>query len=202
MSSYYIPKRKKIRGWKRRIREIDRWGEWLQKPSIDWWEKSGVDYQRCTLYPFYMAEKRHPPLWFYKLIIAKFIQAYHAWDKVYKELGKPYDLLIWVYDPAFIRSEIVCYKVDSEGQRINFAWESELSKPFPFEKFRSKDYDLKSFDWILADEENIHFESELKDADFTGGDLLRDGWVKKAQNSDQVYYAQRIGDFWMGRLKH
>lgn len=202
MKSYYIPKRKKIRGWKRRIKQIDTWGGWIQKPDLVYYDRRGFTYERCTLHPFYMLEKRHPPLWFYKIIIAKFVDTYYKWDVVFKERVNPYDLILWLYDPAYIRSEIVCYKVDEEGKRSRFSWESELSKPFPYKKFESKAYSLEAFDWTLADEENIYFESELEDEDFTAEDLLRDGWVKKVHSSDEVYYAQRMGDLWMGRLKY
>ncbi|MGN6179296.1 MAG: hypothetical protein ACTHNW_08950, partial [Mucilaginibacter sp.] len=103
----YLPKRKKIRGWKRRIVQLDCWGEWINNPHLNYFEISGYTYKRCTLYPFYMLEKRHPPLWFYKLIIAKFVIAYKNWLPELNKTGISYDLMIWLYDPAYIRSEIV-----------------------------------------------------------------------------------------------
>lgn len=195
--SYYLPTRKKIRGWKRRIRQLDSWGKWILKPNLAHYHRGDCTYERCTLYPFYMLEKRHPPLWFYKLMIARFIDAYYSWDSVFKEMGEPYDLLLWLYDPSFIRSEIVCYK----GERRGFAWESTIIRPFSYKKFASIAYDINAFEWILADEENIYFESELEDEGLKAEDLLQEGWVEKEAEEDQVYYTQKTGDIWMGRLK-
>ena len=197
----YLPLRKKIRGWKRRVKQVERWGEWIRNPDLKYYDQSGFTYDRCTLSPFYMLVKRHPPLWFYKLIIEQFIIALYEWDKVFQDRGEPYDLILWLYDPAFIRSEIICYKVDKAGERMRFSWDSDLDKQFPVKKFESKKYNIELLNWELGDDQNIHFESELEDEDFSAQDLLKEGFIKKTQNKNEIYYAQRVGDLWMGRIK-
>jgi len=194
---------KKIRGWKRRIRQIDRWGERIKEPNLEWFKREGTThlYQRCYLSPFYMAERRHPPLWFYKLVIRKFIAAYEVWEQQLKQTGTPSDFMLWLYDPAFIQSEIIAWKVEEPGTLKRFVYESELKKPFPYKKFESKEYNLFDFDWILADDELVHFEDDFEYADFTLGDLLSDGYVKKIQGDNQIYYSKRVGDIWIGRRK-
>jgi len=203
MKEYYTGINKKVRGWKRRIKQIDRWGKEIQEPDVDWFAKPTTRdvYRRCTIAPFYNAKKRHPPIWFYKLIIAKFITAYDKWKLAFDDLGIPYDLQLWLYDPSFIRSEISCWKVSQPNQLLRFTWESDLVKPFPHNILRSEVYDLNDFEWILADDEHIHFESDTEDADFTIDDLLNDGYVKKVQNENEIYYAKRLGDLWIGRRK-
>lgn len=196
----YLPKRKKIRGWKRRIAQLDCWGEWINNPHLNYFEISGYTYKRCTLYPFYMLEKRHPPLWFYKLIIAKFVIAYKNWLPELNKTGIPYDLMIWLYDPAYIRSEIVSYKVDQQGDHVRFAWEAQTQKPFPYQKFAHPLYDLHEFEWTLADDENVTFLSEMDDESEVEW-YLENGYSKKVQNKDEIYYAKRMGNIWMGRLK-
>jgi len=202
MKNYYNNvSRKKIRGWKRRIKQLDEWGELIKEPNIQWFERQGCTYERCYLHPFYVAAKRHPPMWFYKLIIAKFLTAMNSWMKAFNESGKPYDLEFSLYDPSFIRSELSSWGVPQQGEKKRFAWESDLNKPFPYQKFASPLYDLYDYEWILADEENIIFQSDI---DYDGLDVneyLADGYVKKIQRGDEVYYAQRIGDIWIGRRK-
>jgi hypothetical protein len=195
--------KKKIRGWKRRIKQIDKWGIDIQEPDLEWFAKPSTRdvYRRCTISPFYNADKKHPPMWFYKLLIAKFITAYDRWKQAFDELGIPYDLQLWIYDPSFIRSEIVCWKVQELNQLMKFIWESDLIKSFPYDTFKSNTYNLNDFDWVLADEEHVHFESDFEDADFSADDLLSDGYVKKVQNKDEMYYAKRLGDMWIGRRK-
>ena len=91
--------------------------------------------------------------------------------------------------------------MEAEGQIKRFVWESEIDKPFPVEKFASKGYDLTAFEWILADDAIIHFESDFDYADFTADELLAERYVKKIQGDNEVYYAKRAGDIWIGRLK-
>jgi hypothetical protein len=202
MKDYYHSNHKKIRGWKRRIRQIDVWGEGIKKPYLKFFNETGdYTYDRCTLYPFYALEKRHPPLWFYKLIIAKFIAAHKEWEKIFNDLNIAYDLQIWLYDPSYIRSEIICRKVEKKGDIIMYAWESKLKKTFPYGQFALNNVDLKQFEWVLTDEELVTFESELEDEGFTADELLADGYVKKDSGENGFYYAKRIGDLWIGRKK-
>jgi len=84
---------------------------------------------------------------------------------------------------------------------MEFNWESNLVKSFPYDTFGSKTY-LSDCDWGLADEEHVHFESDFDYADFTADDLLNDGFVKKVQRENEVYYAKRLGDIWIGRSKN
>jgi len=199
----FYQQRKKIRGWKRRVRHLDRWGEHIKQPHTEYFltERGRHTYERYTVSPFYNLVKRHPPLWFYKLIIAKLVTAYSEWQKTFDNLDLPYDLQLWLYDPAYIRSEIICYKMQQHGEQMRFSWESDLSKPFPYEKLGSKQYNLHDFEWILADDAHVHFEDDFEDADFTAEDLLADGYVRKEQGNGMVYYAKRFGDIWIGRSK-
>lgn len=203
MKEYYTGIHKKVRGWKRRIKQINKWGEDIQVPNIERFTQTRARcvYRRCTIAPFYNAKKKHPPTWFYKLIIAKFITAYHTWKRIFDDLGIPYDLQLWLYNPSFIHSEIVCWKVDEFNQCMKFNWESDLVKSFPYDTFGSNT-SLSDFDWVLADEEHVHFESDFDYADFTADDLLNDGYVKKVQRENEVYYAKRLGDIWIGRRKN
>jgi hypothetical protein len=195
--------RKKIRGWKRRVRHLNNWSEHIKEPHTDYFvsERTRHIYERYTVSPFYNAVKRNPPLWFYKLMIAKFVPVYDEWLKTFEQLDIPFDLQLWLYDPAYIRSEIICYKMEQRGERRRFSWESDLNKPFPYKKLGSKNYNLYDFEWILADDEHVHFEDDFEDADFTPEDLLNDGYIRKEQPDGMVYYAKRLGDIWIGRRK-
>jgi hypothetical protein len=109
--------------------------------------------------------------------------------------------MVWIYDPAFIQSEIIAWKIEEPGTRKRFAYESQLKKPFPYKKFRSKSYNLDNFDWVLADDELVYFEDDFEDVDFTREELLADGYVKTVQEDGQPYYSKRVGDIWIGRCK-
>jgi len=199
----YNPKRKKIRGWKRRVRQLERWGELIKEPYLKHFvsDTGRHTYERCYLSPFYRLDKRQPPLWFFKMIIGQFVKAFQSWEVVFKKLGQPHDLQFWLYDPAYISSEIICHKMQHSGDIKRFSWESDFTKPFPFGKLGSPEYYLTQFDWVLADDAQIHFEDDLEYADFTEADLLADGYIKKIQDDGNAYFTKRTGDIWIGRRK-
>ena len=203
MLAFYHSPNKKIRGWKRRIKQVNKWGEIIKTPFIDRFlsQNDSNTYYRCTISPFYALEKRQPPLWFFKLIISKFILAYFEWDKVFKKLVIPYDLQIWIYDPHFIWSEIICYRMEGDNELRRHVWESENQKAFPSKRFKHESYDLEQFSWKYGDEEHVIFESDLEDEETTASELLNQSFIKKQQFLDEVYYAKKIGDIWIGRLK-
>jgi hypothetical protein len=203
MSHYRNPLKKKIRGWKRRIRQVEQWGESIKQPYLNYFvsDHGSRTYERCYLRPFYSLDKRHPPLWFYKLILSKFVNAYFEWEKVFAKLGQPYDLQLWLYDPAYIRSEIICYKMDEGGERKRFVWEADHPSPFPHDKFASPLYDLRQFDWIQSEDADIFFEGDLEFEETTAEILLADGYRAKVQQGTEVYYAKKVGDIWIGRRR-
>jgi len=194
--------RKKIRGWKRRIKKINSWGEHIKRPELKYFNKPGdYAYERCFLSPFYVLEKRQPPLWFYKLILAKFIYAYFEWEKAFEKLNVPYDLQLWIYDPNYMWSELLCRRVENAGERRGYSWESELHKEFPYAKFSQNNDILKKFEWLLADEQSVVLESELEDDQITPDELINDGYIKKTHVQHGIYYAKRLGDVWVGHKK-
>lgn len=203
MKDNYYSHKSKIRGWKRRVKQIDNWGEVIKQPWLNWFkdEKGQYTYERCTLSPFYCLEKRQPPIWFFKLIISKFTGAYLEWLPIFQSLGIPFDLMLKLYDPAYVRSEIISYKVAEKGEFKRFIWESDLIKEFPYEKFACQGYGLEKFEWVLADEEDIIFQSEIDYDDLDLNAYLLDGYIKKTQNGNEIYYAKRIGDIWIGRIR-
>lgn len=195
----YHSKRKKIRGWKRRIRQVHQWGEQINSPDLRRFELSGYTYDRCTLYPFYTLEKRQPPLWFYKKIISKLVAAYNNWTKIFSDLEISYDLHIWLYDPDYIRSEIICYKTEAAGKTIRLNSEVQTNEPFPYNKFADANYDLHQFNWSFATDDDVFFEHEFKDADFTAKDLLNNGYELNFKENGTRYYFKQLNIIWVGR---
>ncbi|TSJ42970.1 hypothetical protein FO440_01905 [Mucilaginibacter corticis] len=157
-------------------------------------------YERCTLYPFYKLDKRQPPLWFYKLILNKLVSAAYNWDMVFKELGQPYDLQVWLYDPSYMWSEIICYRLDKQIELKTRFVKSLINKSFPDKKF-GLSINNNEFEWYLADEDLVYFEDDFDCADFTKEEIIADGYVKKQSDEFGDFYIKRIGDLWVGRKK-
>lgn len=207
MKTYYTKtNRKKIRGWKRRVKKLDKWGEHIKRPAITPFENYGYTYYRCTLSPFYSLIKQSPPIWFYKLIVAKFVIAYTEWQKTFDALDVPYDLMLWIHDPSFphseiIRSEIISYKVDKKGDKATLGWQSDRKAEFPYKLLSDPAYRLEDFDWMLTDEEYVLFKDDIEEEEINIEALITDGYVKKTHNNGTVYYAKHRGNMWVGRKR-
>lgn len=84
---------------------------------------------------------------------------------------------------------------------MKLGWEAKEEKSFPYQKFGSKEYDLNEFEWVLAEENNVVWGDDFDYAEFTLEEILADGYEKRELENGTVYYAQRVGDEWIGRRK-
>ncbi|MDN4617549.1 hypothetical protein QCD85_05535 [Paenibacillus sp. PsM32] len=99
--------KKKIRGWKRRIKQIEDWKQRYIHLDIEQLERHHRDYVKLWINPFYQLTKRNPPVWYARLIFGAMIEVYESWYQQLKLLNEPFYLKIWLYDPNFISSQIV-----------------------------------------------------------------------------------------------
>jgi hypothetical protein len=155
---YYSPVKKKIRGWKRRIRHIEKWAK-NQKLDSSHFEQNHFDYVKVRIDPFYRLEKRNPPVWFQRLILKELLKIYYSWNLALKGINEKYSLVIWLYEQRFILSQIVAAK----DYRIKF-YENTFNKTnelrnFPLKKFKHPEL-LRDFNWELhLDEDWIDIEN-------------------------------------------
>ncbi|MEW4369376.1 hypothetical protein [Paenibacillus kandeliae] len=99
--------KKKIRGWKRRVKQIEQWKQRYLQLDMDYIASYHRDYVKLWIDPFYRLERSNPPVWYVRLLLAAMMEVYHNWDQQMKQLNEPYDLNIWLYHPHFIHSQIV-----------------------------------------------------------------------------------------------
>ena len=180
------PNKRKIRGWKRRVRFLHNWGKWIYEPDLENWN-SGSDYtyeryRESPWYTFY--GKRHPPLWFFKEIIKQYVSAFQNWVNIFQEKNEPYDLQLELHDPNYIFSEIEARRTEQVGQRIYYWPLSEVQRHFPHEKFASKE-SLTELDWELCIEEDYIFENDIEWRGKTKEALLSEGYVKRETMKEQ-----------------
>jgi hypothetical protein len=197
--------RKKIRGWKRRIRHIDDWFENNKVANLESFETRGEDYIKIRIDPWNRLCKQVPPAWYFRLIIKKLIAIHDDWKLTYDALNKPFDLQIWLYDPNNIMSEVVCASVDKKGEkRENYFRKSKDSLTFPSQKWSCYLYDLSRFTWELYDDEDFRFKNieKLEEED------IRELMSKKYKaetttinGQDEIMYSKKVDHVWIGRLK-
>ncbi|WP_411346228.1 hypothetical protein ACE3MZ_09700 [Paenibacillus sp. WLX1005] len=102
-----ITNTKKIRGWKRKVKQIEEWKQRYIKLDMDYITSYQRDYVKLWIDPFYRLDRRNPPGWYARLLLAAMMEVYYSWDDQMKQLQEPYYLKIWLYAPHFINSQIV-----------------------------------------------------------------------------------------------
>ena len=198
--------KKKIRGWRRKIRQIDDWANNSVTADVRRFLDRGEDYVKIRIDPWNRLCEDVPPNWYFKKIIAQLIMIHDSWLSQYKSLGIPFDLQIWLNDPNTIRSEVVCTKVEKWGDRkTDYYRKSNDRSTFPLMKWRSNDYDLNRFEWDLYDDEDLHFKNLQALDEEEISDLLDLGFKEEETTvytgEKDTLYSKKAGNVWIGRLK-
>lgn len=178
---------KKIRGLKRRQKNIDSWFEANKHINLKLLEKSGYYYCKSKVDPwsnlYYDASY---PSDYRKQLFSKLLNIYDNWKSDLEAGFRDYYLAIWVYDNRFIDSQVVA----AVGERVSYyenMWnEHETNVPFPNKLFNTEQDRIKLFNWISADDMDFVYEREYVD---TG---IEDYYSPKDYFADQRYYRKLI----------
>lgn len=73
---FYFSKKKKIRGWKRHKRKIERWKQNAINLDMDYLRNYQRQYEKLWIHPFYKLERRNPPNWYQSLLLDAMIEVY------------------------------------------------------------------------------------------------------------------------------
>ncbi len=196
--------KKKIRGWRRRIKELDRWFEHKRSVELETFLARGEVYVKIQIDPWSRLAERIIPPWYFKHILVRLLQVHDAWKVAFEKSGVAYDLHVWLNDPHTHRSQVVCARVDNPGEtRSNYYRKSEEQKDFPYEKWGSRQYNLSDFDWELYDDEIFLFKDldELSEEDIK--EISKNGFREDKivlHGHEEIQYSKKAGDIWIGRL--
>lgn len=138
-----------------------------------------------------------------------------AWKHQLDKLGEPYYLRIWLYEPRFVRSQVVCAireSIDFYG--ITFHQPEEAKSPPPFSRLAEP---LAAFRWSHAlDEDHIdngdllHLREHGPHEAYIAEKRSLDGLRKKPHRrttfdspigSATESYAFKRGSVWLGEEK-
>jgi hypothetical protein len=190
--------KKKVRGWKRQIRKLDKWK--LRNLNLEL-NRYDYDYVKIWLDPWYRLEKCNPPIWFRRLIIAALLEIYGNWHKQLLKRGGKFYLKIWLFDPHFIDSQVVA----AVGERIHYYEElfvkNTESRKFPYQKYFHGSYNLHDYNWDLHVDEDVSFErADELEADEIAS-LQRVATRTEKLPDGETIYAVKRGDLWLGTHK-
>jgi len=154
--------KKKIRGWKRRIKQIEQWKLHNIDLNVEQLKHDKRDYVKLWIDPFYRLSRRNPPLWFSRLILVEMVEIYQSWYQKLKQLDEPFYLKIWLYNLHFINSQIVVAFRECLHYYNNTFDRNNENKSFPFDIFGDRQ-SLEYFDWQLHIDSDNYCLSDLQE---------------------------------------
>ncbi|MFB9326192.1 hypothetical protein ACFFSY_09735 [Paenibacillus aurantiacus] len=207
MANPFVNK-KKVRGWKRRIREVDMWKNNYLHLDIEELNRTQRKYLKIWLDPWNRLVKRTPPVWFSRIILQALLDVYNAWYKKLKATGEPFYLKIWLYSPNFVHSQVVCAVGDALNYYDDTFDKGTVRKEFPT-KFSNLP-NIESLEWELCLDSITYWDSELKENIAEGYETISSynnivqrsyasGQMKLSYGND-TYYKIKVGDVWLGSL--
>lgn len=208
-------KYQRIRGHKRRQRDIEKWKLDNLHLRLDLLEKYNYEYVDIVVHPWcdisiVNSEFPEPKKKTKQLMLSALIEIYYAWKLQLDKIGTPYYLKIWFYEPRFSKSQVVC----AIGERIGY-YENSFPKIKSEKRFKSMNYgalakQLNALNWeCTLDEDHIA-------SDYVGtpdqyltekGFLATKKWFSKItkkphraiqQEGGLEYYSFKKGEIWLG----
>ncbi len=104
---------RKIRGHRKKWKDIDNWVERCKSLDLNYLQSRERDYVKIWVHPrsgisVTNSEIAQPGGETKKRILQGLIDIHNSWKSTLDEMGEPYYLKIWLFDPFFSRSQVVC----------------------------------------------------------------------------------------------
>lgn len=194
--------KQKIRGWKRRVRDIERWKAYNMQLDLSLLEKYDRDYVKLGGLSFYsLFRKYNLPTWYKRLIIQALIEVYDSWKQDLEELDEPYYLKVWIFEEDILYSQVVAsYREMLHFYDTTFV-EIEKVDSLPREFTTKNTSDLKwhkgfnTIGWSEAD-----LLEDIKDGFYTDEEVqsIKDSAYAITESSGDTFYIQKAGVVWLG----
>lgn len=107
MSKDYDFRRKKLRGWKRKVKEVEQWKSSYMNIDMGTFTERKRDYVKLWGCTFYSLNKYTLPFWYKRLIIESLIEIYDSWKQSLDELNEFYYLKVWIFEGDMMHSQVV-----------------------------------------------------------------------------------------------
>lgn len=155
-------KTKKIRGHKRLWKAIDQWKNANLQLDLETLKFRERDHTKIYVHPYssismLTSEFPQPKGETRKRVLNGLFEIYEQWEQQLKSLEEPYYLKIWLYEPRFSNSQVVC----AIGNCLHFYdstfHKPEISKRLNTNNFGSLKHNMSNFSWEYRfDEEHMN----------------------------------------------
>lgn len=189
-------KKRKVRGHRRRQRQILEWMRNHEVPNLDHLEKYGYDYVKIRIRPwsdFILINSCFPePKGTTRdRMIQGLEHIYDHWKAILEPLGQPYYLKIWLYETQVSRSQVVC----ATGDRITY-YENLFRKSAEVKEQMLPKKLSADFKWELFYEDEYWSENDLQSTAAEDAKLHNRSWalqkLKSLRNGD--FYSNKYDD--------
>lgn len=210
---------KKIRGHKRRWGDIGHWVEIHKNLNFSYLKEYQRYYAKIRVHPWEgisLTNSQTPePKGQTKIkILNGLIEIYNSWKTELDDSGENYYLKIWLFEPRFSSSQVVC----AIGDYLNF-YENTFFKPDESKKFNPEKYgqlknEIENFNWEYRLDEDHFNNSEPGEpelyatlADYEEEKRWFEKMLKKPHRTTKFKepigdatesYSFRKGDVWLG----
>jgi len=197
-------KTKKIRGHKRKWKDIEKWISYTKNLDLDYLKQYQRDYAKIRVHPWSEisvtnSQIPEPKGETKSKIISGLIEIYDAWGKKLEQLGEPYYLKIWLFENRFSNSQVVCAIGDCLDFYENTFFKSDSSKELKPENYGRLEKAITEFKWDYRFDED-HFdnteigspEDYMTLSDFEDNKKWFEKMLKKPHRT--VKYKEPIGD--------
>ncbi len=204
----YHSNKKKIRGWKRHKRKIEMWKKQVMKLDMEHINCYHRDYVKLWIHPFYGLYNIHPPAWYNRLLLDAIIEVYLCWYETMDNQKEEFYLKIWLYEPNFIKSQIVVAYRDNLHFYENVFDQTTENKSFPIDKYAGLQDKVALFDWKRYVQAEIYESDELQEDILNGfrsteevRQIIKDSYKIEKTDGNKYTYKRNVGDVWVGTFK-
>ncbi len=201
----WYPKNKgKVRGWPRRLRQVERLREQYATPHDGRLNAYGYDTARLSLSPWGDLVNREMPVRLRRRTLGVLLDLQNTWRAYLSDrqaqTGEPFDLMLWVFDRPFSQTQLVA----AVGERVDFYrttfGAASAGTPLrPPTLYDDPAYDLDALTWTPSTDLGWVPKHDLTD----DPELTR--WVERyvrprvvSEDDNGLVYAK--GTVWIGRL--
>lgn len=160
--------KKKIRGHNRKLRQIELWRQNYLTLDIERLLERQSIYTKIYVHPWSSLNSGNSiiPVPYGKTrqhIVNALLDIHDSWRNQLGKLGQPFYLKIWLFEPRFLTSQVVC----ALGDRIDY-YNDLFYKPDVTKQFHPEDYGklqnrILQYNWHFGLDEDAHDNSDLGD---------------------------------------
>ena len=160
---------RKIRGHNRIHKQIERWKfnslSYNLTPYLE--NESHRDYIKIYISPYCDLSLTNsvipePKGKTKKLILSSLLEIYSHWEELLEKTGKPFYLKIWLFEPRFSMSQVVCAIGDDIDYYKNTFTPSEENIFFKYDRYgKEMQSKMKSVNWKLFLDEDVYYDDEV-----------------------------------------